>query len=433
MDQASAARTIAELKVEISILLRLEELAQQVRRSGTDRKWESLATLLQNRAEMFDANGYRRKLVIFTEHRDTLNYLVGRIGTLLGGEEAVVMIHGAMSREERAHAQHAFTQLTPVQVLVATDAAGEGINLQRAHLMVNYDLPWNPNRLEQRFGRIHRIGQTEVCHLWNLVANETREGEVFHTLLKKLEEERDALGGQVFDVLGKVLFDSIPLWRGNHVKIQELTENFAKYVYLPRLKNTEVLLSAMRDGLQSMVWSSETFAYADSWDEEGQRYRGLKAGQQVQVAVNAESLLVKPEIASAQLVADSVEVQASPPAASVEVRTTTATPAQATVSPLVANGNMPHIRETAAKSIQAEPTYQRFHGSVKINPRKMGTEASTLMEEVVKHLTSLSKDGVTVTIEIQADIPGGVPADTMRAITENCHTLHFDSYDFEED
>src|SRR5258708_38007900 len=94
---------------------------------------------------------------------------------------------------------------------MVSDAAGQRFNLQRAPLMVNYDLPWNPNRLEQRFGRIHRIGQTEVCHLWNLVAAQTREGEVFHTLLKKLEEEREALGGQVFDVLGKVLFDNRPL------------------------------------------------------------------------------------------------------------------------------------------------------------------------------------------------------------------------------
>ena len=88
-------------------------------------------------------------------------------------------------------------------VLVATDAAGEGVNLQRAHLMVNYDLPWNPNRIEQRFGRIHRIGQTEVCHLWNLVAEDTREGEVFQRLLEKLDEQRKALGDQVFDVLGE--------------------------------------------------------------------------------------------------------------------------------------------------------------------------------------------------------------------------------------
>ena len=103
-------------------------------------------------------------------------------------------------------AQEAFRHDPDVQVLLATDAAGEGINLQRAHLMVNYDLPWNPNRIEQRFGRIHRIGQTEVCHLWNLVANETREGDVYRTLLEKLNEARQALNGQVFDVLGKVQF-----------------------------------------------------------------------------------------------------------------------------------------------------------------------------------------------------------------------------------
>src|SRR6266700_3239352 len=211
VDQASAARTIAELEVEITMLTRLEELALQVRRSGTDRKWEELAALLQNNAEMFEASGARRKLVIFTEHRDTLNYLAERMRTMLGRDEAVVIIHGGGSREERGRAQESFTQEKQLQVLVGTDAAGEGINLQRAHLMVNYDLPWNPNRLEQRFGRIHRIGQTEVCHLWNLVAAETREGEVFHTLLKKLEEEREALGGQVFDVLGKVLFDHRPL------------------------------------------------------------------------------------------------------------------------------------------------------------------------------------------------------------------------------
>src|SRR6266567_3805021 len=211
VDQASAARSITELEVEIAMLVRLEALALQVRRSGTDRKWEGLASLLQNNAEMFDAQRDRRKLVVFTEHRDTLNYLAERIRTMLGRDEAVVTIHGGLSREERARAQASFTQEKDVQVLVATDAAGEGINLQRAHLMVNYDLPWNPNRLEQRFGRIHRIGQTEVCHLWNLVAAETREGEVFHTLLKKLEEEREALGGQVFDVLGKVLFDHRPL------------------------------------------------------------------------------------------------------------------------------------------------------------------------------------------------------------------------------
>ncbi len=129
----------------------------------------------------------------------------------MGDQQAVVIIHGGMGREERMKAQEAFRHDPEVQVLLATDAAGEGINLQRAHLMVNYDLPWNPNRLEQRFGRIHRIGQTEVCHLWNLVAEETREGDVYRKLLEKLKQARKALGGQVFDVLGKLQFEGRPL------------------------------------------------------------------------------------------------------------------------------------------------------------------------------------------------------------------------------
>ena len=153
----------------------------------------------------------QQKLVIFTEHRDTLNYLQRRITGLVGREEAVAVIHGSMRREDRHAAQEAFRHDPHVQILLATDAAGEGINLQRAHLMVNYDLPWNPNRIEQRFGRIHRIGQNQVCYLWNLVAQETREGEVYLTLLKKLEQARTSLGGQVFDVLGKLQFEGRPL------------------------------------------------------------------------------------------------------------------------------------------------------------------------------------------------------------------------------
>ena len=130
---------------------------------------------------------------------------------MLGRQTSVVVIHGSVGFEERLAAQEAFRHDPQVQVLLATDAAGEGINLQRAHLMVNYDLPWNPNRLEQRFGRIHRIGQTEVCQLWNLVADETREGDVCRRLLDKLEQARQALGGQVFDVLGKLEFEGRPL------------------------------------------------------------------------------------------------------------------------------------------------------------------------------------------------------------------------------
>jgi len=203
IDLATAAQTIEELKAEIAILARLEGEAEAVLRSGNDRKWEELSALLQDNPEMFTANGVRRKLVLFSEHRDTLNYLIRRIGTLTGAPDSIVTIHGGMAREKRREAASRFTQDPDVHILVATDAAGEGINLQRAHLMVNYDLPWNPNRLEQRFGRIHRIGQTEVCHLWNLVAGETREGQVLHRLCQKVEAETSALQGQVFDILGK--------------------------------------------------------------------------------------------------------------------------------------------------------------------------------------------------------------------------------------
>lgn len=208
VDQASASQTIAELDAEISVLRKLERMAASVRQSGEDRKWEELSKLLQDDRNMFSSEGAREKLIIFTEHRDTLRYLTDKIRTLLGREEAVVTIHGGMLRDERRKVEERFKQDKEVRILIATDAAGEGINLQRAHLMVNYDLPWNPNRLEQRFGRIHRIGQTEVCHLWNLVARETREGLVFQRLFDKLEEEREALHGKVFDVLGKVTFNN---------------------------------------------------------------------------------------------------------------------------------------------------------------------------------------------------------------------------------
>lgn len=207
-DRASAANTISEMEAEIHTLKRLEQMANAVRASGEDRKWDELSRLLQDEKNMFSPEGQREKLIIFTEHRDTLRYLSDKIRNLFGSDESVVTIHGGMLRDERRKVEELFKQDKNVRILIATDAAGEGINLQRAHLMVNYDLPWNPNRLEQRFGRIHRIGQTEVCHLWNLVSKETREGMVFQRLFEKLEEEREALGGKVFDILGKMTFDN---------------------------------------------------------------------------------------------------------------------------------------------------------------------------------------------------------------------------------
>lgn len=206
---ATTAETIEQLEIEVKTLKGLELMALDVLRSGKDTKWTQLDRILDDQL-MVDSDGNRRKLIIFTEPKDTLYYLAGKVRARLGRPDAVEVIHGGVTREERRKVVERFMQDRDMLVLIANDAAGEGVNLQRGHLMVNYDLPWNPNKIEQRFGRIHRIGQTEVCHLWNLVAADTREGEVYARLLEKLEAAREALGGRVYDVLGE-LFEGTAL------------------------------------------------------------------------------------------------------------------------------------------------------------------------------------------------------------------------------
>ena len=202
-DNATTAQTLEELAFEIETLQGLEVLSKKVVEQRCDAKWSELDRILDDE-QMREPNGGRRKLVLFTEFKDTLTDLAIKIRDRLGRPEAVVEIHGGVPRDKRRQIVHAFMNDPQVVVLLANDAAGEGVNLQRAHLMVNYDLPWNPNRLEQRFGRIHRIGQKEVCHLWNLLAKDTREGDVYIQLLHKLEIAREALGDKVFDVLGQL-------------------------------------------------------------------------------------------------------------------------------------------------------------------------------------------------------------------------------------
>jgi superfamily II DNA or RNA helicase len=207
VDAATAAQTVAELEIEINQLGELVNLARQVRDSGEDRKWSELRALLLDDPLLRAQDGGVHKLIIFTEHRDTLDYLTVQIRNVLGRAESVVTIHGGTNRAQRRVIRENFTHDPDTRVLVATDAAGEGLNLQAAHLMINYDLPWNPNRIEQRFGRIHRIGQKHVCRLWNLIAEDTREGQVFTRLLEKMEAQRAAYGGRLFDVLGEAFKD----------------------------------------------------------------------------------------------------------------------------------------------------------------------------------------------------------------------------------
>ncbi|RTG98962.1 helicase [Thermus scotoductus] len=199
------ARNAAEVREEIEELRALAAQARQVEDSGAEAKLSKLKELLQEQGFFADP---KRRLLIFTEFKDTLDYLVDR---LKAWGFRVDFIHGGMrpgSRDEpgtRLYVEQQFRE-GAIQVLVCTEAAGEGINLQVCNILFNYDIPWNPNRLEQRMGRIHRYGQRKDCLIFNFVATNTVEGRVLKRLLEKLQEIRDALEDDaVFNVVGEVL------------------------------------------------------------------------------------------------------------------------------------------------------------------------------------------------------------------------------------
>ncbi|HIP75343.1 MAG TPA: DEAD/DEAH box helicase, partial [Thermococcus paralvinellae] len=197
LETLSVARTINELKREIATLERLIQMANRIIQEEKEVKLLELKSALDKLKEEF---GEKEKVLIFTEAKDTLEYLVNK---LKDWGYTVTYIHGEMPMEERIKREREFRG--HAQIMVATEAAGEGINLQFCHLMINYDIPWNPNRLEQRIGRIHRYGQKKDVYIFNLVAANTREGRVLSRLLDKLEQIREDLGSdKVFDVIGEI-------------------------------------------------------------------------------------------------------------------------------------------------------------------------------------------------------------------------------------
>jgi hypothetical protein len=204
-NEFTAALELDQLRSEIAALQDLIAQARRVRDHAADSKLAALRDCL-TKAEFHELSDGRGKLLIFTEHRDTLTHLrehLERWGY------STCEIHGGMNPHERKHAQEAFR--TSRQICVATEAAGEGINLQFCRLMLNYDMPWNPTRLEQRLGRIHRIGQGRDCHVFNFVASDSEEGQpviegrILERLLEKLDQMRVVLADRVFDVIGEVL------------------------------------------------------------------------------------------------------------------------------------------------------------------------------------------------------------------------------------
>ena len=214
--------------------------------------------------------------------------------------------------------------------------------------------------------------------------------------------------------------DRIPLWRGEHVAVRQLVDDFARYSYLPRLKDPSVLLEAIRNGLALMTWEQDSFAYADGYDDSVGRYRGLQSGPRGALADNDPGLVVHPQVARRQM-----DSETAPPATPTEGGGTTY------VQEPSSGGE---VRETPAPNPPApppRPSARRYHGSVKLDPTRVGRDASQVADEVIAHLAGLLGADVKLTLEIKANIPDGAPEQVVRIVTENSRTLEFDDSGFE--
>ncbi len=214
--------------------------------------------------------------------------------------------------------------------------------------------------------------------------------------------------------------DRIPLWRGDHVPVRQLVDDFARYSYLPRLKEPAVLLEAIRNGLSLITWQQDSFAYADGYDESAKRYRGLHIGPRAALSDSDPGLLVRPAIARKQMDAEAVRPDTAVDGTGI----------------VYVNGGEEQGKtcETSVKELTTptpRPAAKRYHGSVKLDPTRVVRDASQIAEEVIAHLARLQKVDVKLTLEIEANIPDGAPEGIVRTVTENSRTLNFDDSGFE--
>ncbi|MDH4317556.1 MAG: AAA+ family ATPase, partial [Desulfobulbaceae bacterium] len=212
--------------------------------------------------------------------------------------------------------------------------------------------------------------------------------------------------------------DRVPLWRGEHVAVKQLIEDFARYLYLPRLKDSGLLTAAVASGPATINWEKDGFAYADSFDENAQRYRGLRYANLI-ANVDAAGVVVKPQTAQKQITEERVVAETS----------------TAYVAPTVKNNTMssePAV-PVADTSTSENIKPKRFHGSVSLDPTRLGRDAGQVGEEVIAHLAGIVGAQVKVTLEIEADIPNGASDEIVRIITENSRTLKFTSQGFERE
>jgi hypothetical protein len=278
-----------------------------------------------------------------------------------------------------------------------------------------------------------RIPET---YFWSLVPAEKKDGDASQTRLEWTELKasgNEALAARASKRLKsdgllianwagvplRLELDRVPLWRGNHVAVKQLADDFARYLYLPRLRDSEVLAEAISDGLGLISWVQDSFAYADGWDEQSQRYRGLQVGRRIRVSLDGGGLLVKPEVAQRQL-------------SQHEERREETSRSASGIETTGNGGAVPHPT-TDERARPEAPKARRFHGSVVINPVRLGRDAADIANEIVQHLMKQPGASVEVTLEIQAEIPNGVTDDLTRTVNENCRTLKFKDFDFEEE
>ena len=291
--------------------------------------------------------------------------------------------------------------------------------------------PFQVNQVEQRLTSSDQAVKARIpeTYVWLLVPGQKRPepGQAFPAvewqefrlqgkewLAERASKKLDNDGLLITSMAGAVLrfeIDRVPLWRGNHVGVKQLVDDFAKYLYLPRVKNAQVILDAIQDGAGLLTWAQDTFGYADLYDATAGRYRGLEAGRRPAVQLNANSVVVKPEVAVRQLEADTPPPPPPPPGEKGE--------------------KLPQSLPPPSPP-PPKPALRRFHGSARIDATRLSRDVDLIASSVVQHLTGLLDAKVTITVEIEAEIPSGAPDNVVRTVTENCRTLKFDNQGFEE-
>lgn len=214
----------------------------------------------------------------------------------------------------------------------------------------------------------------------------------------------------------RIDLDRIPLWRGNHILVSQLADDFFKYIYLSRLKNISVLIQAIEDGVSLLSWEQDSFAYADAWNEEKQRYRGLKAHQLITAVVDSNAVIVKPSVAIKQMDEENPPKPPQPPEGEDEGGESEARGH---------DGEHPELK--VVKKVK------RFYGHVTLDPMRAGRDAGKISEEVVQHMLGLVGSEVKLTLDIQVEAPNGIPEEKQRIVNENCTTLKFETFEFEEE